>query len=67
VKLAVRSDLGETLQTIELTPSTFSTGSRGYRANTKVQENGKRYQCNIQMVEIGSKPDNGDKPAKKGK
>ena len=35
----------------------FSTGSRGYQASSKVQlHNGKRYQLNFMLVEIGSKP-----------
>lgn len=33
----------------------FKTGSTGYWANQKVEINGKRYQCQFQMVEIGSK------------
>jgi hypothetical protein len=33
----------------------FSTGSVGYYTNTKLDFNGKRYQCQFQMVEIGSK------------
>ena len=34
----------------------FSTGSKGYHATGKVEAGGKRYQVNIQLVEIGSKP-----------
>ncbi len=33
----------------------FKTGSTGYWASQKVEINGKRYQCQFQMVEIGSK------------
>jgi len=33
----------------------FSTGSLGYWASDKLEMNGKRYQCQFQMVEIGSK------------
>ena len=33
----------------------FKTGSVGYWASQKVEINGKRYQCQFQMVEIGSK------------
>jgi hypothetical protein len=33
----------------------FKTGSRGYYTNGKVAIDGKRYQANIQLVEIGSK------------
>lgn len=34
----------------------FSTGSRGYFGTTKIQIGEKRYQVQVQMVEIGSKP-----------
>jgi hypothetical protein len=33
----------------------FKTGSRGFYANQKVEIDGKRYQVQVQMVEIGSK------------
>ena len=56
MKVAIRNDIGETLATIELKPKTFSTGSRGLHGNFKVENNGKRYQVNVNVVEIGSKP-----------
>ena len=34
----------------------FSTGSVGFWSSQKVEINGKRYQCQIQLVEIGSRP-----------
>ncbi len=34
----------------------FSTGSKGYHATGKFEVAGKRYQVNVQLVEIGSKP-----------
>lgn len=34
----------------------FRTGSRGYYANSKLEYGGKRYQAQVQLVEIGSKP-----------
>lgn len=40
---------------VGLADKTFSTGSVGYYANTKIEFNGKKYQCQFQMVEIGSK------------
>ena len=33
----------------------FKTGSRGFYANQKVEIDGKRYQVQVQLVEIGSK------------
>lgn len=56
MKVALKSEMGETLVTVEMNPKTFSTGSRGEHANFKVGNNGKRYQVNINAVEIGSKP-----------
>lgn len=56
MKVAIKSDLGETLTTIELKARTFSTGSRGYNGAFKVDNGGKRYQVTINAVEIGSKP-----------
>lgn len=55
MKIALKSEMGETLITVELNPKTFSTGSRGECANFKVGNNGKRYQVNVNAVEIGSK------------
>jgi hypothetical protein len=34
----------------------FKTGSKGYYGTGKMVAGGKRYQINIQAVEIGSKP-----------
>ena len=34
----------------------FKTGSKGYHGTGKMVAGGKRYQVNIQLVEIGSKP-----------
>ena len=56
MKVAIKSDLGETLTTVELTARTFSTGSRGYNGAFKVDNSGKRYQVSVNAVEIGSKP-----------
>ncbi len=38
-----------------LNPKEFSTGSKGYFAQGKFEVKGKRYQVQIQAVEIGSK------------
>jgi hypothetical protein len=35
----------------------FKTGSKGYKATAKVKIDGKRYQTQVNMVEIGSKPE----------
>jgi hypothetical protein len=57
MKVKLVSDSGETLVTEPLLPTTFSTGSKGFKANFKVvDDSGKRYQVGVNVVEIGSKP-----------
>jgi hypothetical protein len=51
----LKSDGGQMLTVLSVTPKDFKTGSRGYYANQKMEIDGKRYQVQIQMVEIGSK------------
>jgi hypothetical protein len=46
---------GQSLATFTVPAKEFKTGSRGYYANGKVEIEGKRYQVQIQLVEIGSK------------
>lgn len=46
---------GNVIGAIMVHPKTFSTGSRGYYGQDKVEIDGKRYQVSVQMVEIGSK------------
>jgi hypothetical protein len=47
--------------TVSAPPRVFSTGSRGYYGNGKVQApDGTRYQVGINIVEVGSRP--GSKP-----
>ena len=41
--------------TLTLDAKEFRTGSRGYFAQGKFEVNGKRYQVQVQAVEIGSK------------
>jgi hypothetical protein len=41
----------------ELTPRTFSTGSKGFYATTKVTVAGVRYQAQAQAILVGSKDD----------
>lgn len=48
-----------------LNQKNFSTGSRGFHATAKMQVGEKRYQVNIQLVEIGSKPKEKEKEEKK--
>jgi hypothetical protein len=51
----LKSEKGETLAVFSAPPKEFKTGSRGFYANGKAEFDGKRYQVQIQIVEIGSK------------
>lgn len=42
--------------TLAATEKIFKTGSRGFFGMAKIQIGEKRYQVQVQMVEIGSKP-----------
>ncbi len=64
MKVAIKSEIGEILSTVELNPKVFKTGSRGERADFKVSNNGKRYQVTVLAVEIGSKPNSKPKAGK---
>lgn len=55
ISAEIKTENGQTLGVINLPPKLFKTGSRGFYANTKLELDGKRYQVQIQMVEIGSK------------
>jgi hypothetical protein len=46
---------GQLLGMLTLPPKDFKTGSKGFYANGKIEIDGKRYQAQIQLVEIGSK------------
>jgi uncharacterized protein (DUF2141 family) len=51
----LKSDAGQVLSVITATAKDFKTGSKGYFTSGKVEVEGKRYQVQVQMVEIGSK------------
>lgn len=57
----LKTDTGQSVGTIALPPKQFKTGSRGFFGNTKLELDGKRYQVQIQLVEIGSRPPSEDK------
>ncbi|HHT9130898.1 MAG TPA: hypothetical protein ACFYED_00225 [Candidatus Tripitaka californicus] len=48
-----------------LKPVAFKTGSVGLRAVFKGEWEGKKYQVNVQAVQIGSKPATAPAPAKR--
>ncbi len=51
----LKSEDGKLLGVFNVSPKDFKTGSRGFYANGKMEIDGKRYQTQIQLVEIGSK------------
>ena len=51
----LKTDTGQLVTVLTVPPKEFKTGSRGFFGNGKVEIDGKRYQVQIQLVEIGSK------------
>ncbi len=47
---------GQVVGTLMAEEKTFKTGSRGFYGMGKIAINEKRYQVQVQLVEIGSKP-----------
>jgi hypothetical protein len=57
-KIKVEVKVGDqVVTTFDLAEKQFKTGSRGFHSQGKVQIDGKRYQANFLLVEIGSKPE----------
>ncbi len=61
--IEIKTADGQTLGLLTAAPKDFKTGSKGFYANTKLEIEGKRYQTQIQLVEIGSKKAPEEKPA----
>ena len=51
----LKTDDGTTVAVVMAPPKDFKTGSRGFYGTGKAEINGKRYQVQIQVIEIGSK------------
>lgn len=51
----IKTGDGQLLGMLTLPAKDFKTGSKGFYANGKLEIEGKRYQAQIQLVEIGSK------------
>ena len=51
----LKSDTGQLIGLMTVPPKDFKTGSKGYFTSGKVEVDGKRYQVQVQLVEIGSK------------
>ncbi len=46
---------GKLIATLIANPKEFKTGSRGFHGQGKIEIDGRRYQVQVQLVEIGSK------------
>ena len=57
----LKTDSGQLVAVLTVPPKEFKTGSRGFFGNGKVELDGKRYQVQVQMVEIGSKKESDSK------
>jgi hypothetical protein len=55
----IKTAEGQLLGMFTLPAKEFKTGSKGFYANGKLEIDGKRYQAQIQLVEIGSKKQEG--------
>ena len=56
----LKTDVGQMLAILSAMPKQYSTGSQGFYANQKIEIGGKRYQVQLQLVEIGSKKAKGN-------
>lgn len=51
----LKTQEGQLVAVLTVPPKDFKTGSKGFYGNSKAEIDGKRYQVQIQIVEIGSK------------
>lgn len=51
----LKTDEGQTVAVLMVKPKEFKTGSRGFYGNGKIDIGSRRYQTQVQLVEIGSK------------
>jgi hypothetical protein len=51
----LKTDSGQLVGLMTVPPKDFKTGSKGFFTSGKVEVDGKRYQVQVQLVEIGSK------------
>lgn len=55
ILIELKNDQNNPLGLLTAMPKEFKTGSRGFYVNGKVTIDDKRYQVQVQLVEIGSK------------
>ena len=51
----LETENGKLIAVTQLAPKNFSTGSKGFHGQGQVIIDGKRYQMNLQLVELGSR------------
>lgn len=56
MRATITNDMGQLIGLLDADPKEFKTGKSGYFGTGKVSNNGKRYQAQIQLVEIQPKP-----------
>jgi len=59
--VTVRDEDGKSVGVLVLNEKTFTTGSKGYHGQGKLEIGGTRYQAQCQLVAIKDKADAGDK------
>ena len=50
-----KTDGGQSIGVMTASPKDFKTGSKGFYGQSKIEVDNKRYQVQVQLVEIGSK------------
>jgi len=55
ISIEFKADSGQSIGVMTAAPKQFKTGSRGFYGQSKFEYEGKRYQVQVQLVEIGSK------------
>ncbi len=58
IMVDLKDEKGQVIGNILAPAKQFKTGSRGFFGMAKIEIDGKRYQVQVQIVEIGSKPQN---------
>ena len=56
MRVTVQDERGQIAGVLEASPKQLKTGSRGYYGTGKINDDSKRYQASVMLVEIHSKP-----------
>jgi hypothetical protein len=55
IDVLIKDENGQSLGKLVANEKTFASGSKGFFGQAKIEIEGKRYQTQVQLVEIGSK------------